>query len=159
VDNAPVQLDARAVLYAIISVGALLAAESAGNETYADTAGALALTLVVLWLAHAYSEFTAQRLAEKKPLSFDALARALVRELMNVAVAAIPLLALLICWVAKVPLASAVTAALWTAAAMIVTVEVVAGVRAELSAGALVAQTAVGALFGLLMIALKLILH
>jgi hypothetical protein len=32
-------------------------------------------------------------------------------------------------------------------------------VRAELSAGALVAQTAVGALFGLLMIALKLILH
>ena len=153
------RVDARAVLYATISVGALLAAESASNETYADTAGALALTLLVLWLAHAYSEFTAQRLAEKQPLTLDALARSLVRELMNIAVAAIPLLALFICWVAKVPLGSAVTAALWTAAAMIVAVELVAGVRAELSAGALVAQTAVGALFGLLMIALKLILH
>jgi hypothetical protein len=47
----------------------------------------------------------------------------------------------------------------WTSAAMIVAVEVVAGVRADLSARALAAQATVGAFFGLLVITLKLVLH
>jgi hypothetical protein len=42
---------------------------------------------------------------------------------------------------------------------MIVIEEVVAGVHADISARALVAQTAVGVLFGLLMIALHVVLH
>jgi hypothetical protein len=42
---------------------------------------------------------------------------------------------------------------------MIVVVELVAGVRAQLSARALLTQTLAGALFGLLVIALELVLH
>jgi hypothetical protein len=83
----------------------------------------------------------------------------MVHELSIVAGAAVPLLALLICWAAGVRLTSAVAAAIWTAAAMIVIEEVVAGVRAELSARALLAQTAAGTLFGLLVIALNLVIH
>jgi hypothetical protein len=78
---------------------------------------------------------------------------------MTIVGAAIPLAALLVCWIAGVRLTSAVAAALWTSAATIVIVEVVAGVRAKLAAAALMAQAAVGALFGLLVIALKLVLH
>jgi hypothetical protein len=78
---------------------------------------------------------------------------------MIIAGAAIPLVALLICWVAQVRLTSAVAAAVWTSTAMIVIVEVAAGVRAELSARALMTQTAMGTVFGLLVIALKLVLH
>jgi hypothetical protein len=148
-----------AVVYGTITVGALLAAESARRETYADTVGAVAIALLLYWLAHAYSGFVEHRLERKQPLTLGGLACALADELPIVAGAAIPLLALLICWVAGVHLTDAVTAAIWTSAAMIVIVEVVAGVRAELVAGAMVAQTAIGAFFGLLVIALKLILH
>ena len=58
-----------------------------------------------------------------------------------------------------VRLTTAVAAAVVASAAMIMLEEVVAGVRAELSTQALVAQTAVGALFGLLVIALEVVLH
>jgi hypothetical protein len=148
-----------AVVYGTITVGALLAAESAKRETYADTVGAVALALLVFWLAHAYSEFTAQRLEQKQPFTLNRLTRTLIHELMTIVGAAIPLAALLVCWIAGVRLTSAVAAALWTSAATIVIVEVVAGVRAKLAAAALMAQAAVGALFGLLVIALKLVLH
>jgi hypothetical protein len=145
-------------VYGTITVGALLAAESARRETYADTVGAVAIALLVYWLAHAYSEFTEHRLELQEPITLDGVARSLVHGLSIIAGASIPLLALLVAWVAGAALTSAVAAALWTAAAVIVVVELAAGVRARLSAGALIAQTAVGALFGLLVIALKLVL-
>lgn len=148
-----------AVVYGTITVGALLAAESTVRESYADTVVAVVLAILVYWLAHAYSDFVEHRLEHNRPLSLNGLARTLARELTIVIGAAIPLLALLICWVAGVRLANAVTVAVWTSAAMIVMVEIVAGVRAELSARALVVQTAVGTVFGLLVLALRLVLH
>jgi hypothetical protein len=157
--NAPMLVNPGAVVYGTITVGALLASESANRETYADTVAAVALAMLVYWLAHAYTEFAEQRFAHRQPLTLDGLARSLVHEVTVIAGAAIPLVALLTCWVAGVGLTSAVTAALWTTAAMIVVEEVVVGVRAKLSTRALMAQTAAGALFGLLVIALKLVLH
>ena len=135
-------------MYGTITIGALFAAENAKRETYAATVGAVAIALLLYWLAHAYLEFTAHRLEDKQPLTLDALARTLVHELTIVVGAAIPLVVVLICWVAGVRVTSAVTAALWTSAAMILIEEVVAGVRAELSGGALIAQTIAGALSG-----------
>ena len=146
-------------MYGTITIGALLAAESAKRETYAATVGAVAIALVLYWLAHAYSEFTAHRLAHKQPLTLKGLARTLIEGLTIVVGAGIPLLVVLICWVAGARLSTAVAAAIWASAATIMLWEVVAGVRAELSAQALVAQAAVGALLGLLVIALELVLH
>ncbi len=151
--------NAGAVVYGTITVGALLAAESAKGETYPETVGAVVLALLLYWLAHAYSEFTEHRLEQNQPLTLDGLVRALANELMIVAGAAIPLLAVLICWAAGTRLTSAVTDAVWTSAAMIVIIELVAGVRAELSGRELMAQTALGVLLGLLVIALNLILR
>jgi hypothetical protein len=152
-------LNPGAVIYGTITVGALLAAESARRETYAGTVGAVAIALVVYWLAHAYSDFTEHRLEQQQPLRISTLAHTLAHELMIIAGAAIPLLALLICWAVGAQLTTAVTAAIWTSAAMIVIVEVVAGLRAKLSGRELAAQTACGAVFGLLVIALKVVLH
>jgi membrane protein YqaA with SNARE-associated domain len=159
VDNAAMLPNPGAVVYGTITIGALLAAESAKRETYAATVGAVAIALLVYWLAHTYSEFTGRALERRQPLTANSLARTLVHELTIVVGAAVPFFALLICWVAGVRLTSAVVAAVWTSAATIVIVEVVAGVRAKLSTRALLAQTAVGTLFGLCMIALELILH
>jgi hypothetical protein len=158
-DNAPMLPHPGAAMYGTITVGALLAAESAKRETYAETVGAVGIALLVYWLAHAFSELTGHQLEHKQPLTPDGVTRTLARGLTIIVGAAIPLVALLICWVAGVSLATAVTAALWTSAAMVVIVQFVAGVRAELATRALMAQTALGGLFGLLVIGLKLVLH
>ena len=148
-----------AAIYGTITVGALLAAESAKHETYAATVGAVAIVLLVYGLEHAYSEFAEHRLERKQPLTLGGLTQTAVYGLMIIPGAAIPLLALLICWVAGVRLPSAVEAAVWTSAVMIVVVEVVAGVRARLPGRALAAQAAVGAFFGVLVIALEQVLR
>jgi membrane protein YqaA with SNARE-associated domain len=158
-DNAPMLPNSGAVVHGTIIVGVLLAAERAQRESYAATIGAIAIAMLVYWLAHAYSEFTGHRLEHRQPLTVEGLAEALGREFTIVIGAAVPVFALVVCWAAGVRLTSAVWAALFAAAAVIVIVEVGAGVRAELSARALVAQTAAGALFGVLVIALKVVLH
>lgn len=148
-----------AVVYGTITVGALLAAESAASETYAETIAAVMLALLVYWLAHSYAGLTEYRLAQHKALTLRDLAQTLTEELMILVGAAVPLLVLIICWIAGVGLGNAVTAAIWTSAVMIVLVEVYAGIRARLSGRELVLQAALGTLFGFLVIALRFILH
>jgi hypothetical protein len=146
-------------VYGTIAVGALLAAESARRETYVKTVAAVVITLVLYWLAHAYAEFTGERLREGEPLTLPGLTRMLVRELTILIGAAVPLIGLLISWAVGAPLASAVSAAVWTSAAIIVVIEWIAGVRAELKGPELISQAAFGAVLGLLVIALRGLLH
>jgi hypothetical protein len=61
--------------------------------------------------------------------------------------------------VAGTALSPAVTVAVWTAVAMIVATEVLLGVRAELTGRQLVIQTGMGVLLGLLVVALRVLLH
>lgn len=148
-----------AVLYGTITVGALLAAESAKHETYGRTVGAVAITMMLYWLVHAYSGFTEERVERNQPFALSALGRTLAQELMIIGGAAMPLLALLICWAAGAALGDAVNVAVWTSAAMILIVEVLAGVRAGLSGQDLVAHAAFGASFGLLVVIVNVLLR
>jgi hypothetical protein len=147
------------LVYGTIAVGALLAAESANHETYAETACAVAITLLLYWLAHSYSEFVDRRLEQSKPFSFNGFAEAALHELGVLVGAAIPLIVLMIWWVAGASLGAAVSAAVWTSAIVIVGTEIVIGRRAELSGREFITQTAFGAILGLLVIALRLLLH
>jgi hypothetical protein len=147
------------LVYGTIAIGALLAAETAQSETYIETVGGVLIALVIYWLAHAYSEFTAERLDHGEPLKIAALGRVMVREVSVLVGAAIPLLALVVWGVTGAPLTSAVNAAIWTSAAMILVIEVISGVRADLSGRDLVKQSTLGALMGVLIIALKIVLH
>jgi hypothetical protein len=47
-----------AVVYGTVTVGAVLATESAQRETYASTLEGVLVALVLYWLAHSYAEFT-----------------------------------------------------------------------------------------------------
>ena len=147
------------LLYGTLAVGALLAAESARRETYAKTIAAVVITLVLYWLAHSYAEFTGRRLANKEPFEFSGLVQTFVRELSILIGASIPLLVLLIWWAAGGSLTAAVGAAIWTSASMIVLIELVAGLRAQASGSELLKQAAFGAVLGLGVIALRVILH
>ena len=147
------------LVYGTIAIGALLTAESARSETYAKSVVAVVITLLLYWLAYSYAEFTGQRLQKGEPFEFGELAAAAVKELSVLIGASVPLFVLLIFWAGGAHLSTAVSAAIWTSAAMIVIIELVIGVRAQLSGRDLVLQTAFGALLGLLVLALRVVLH
>jgi hypothetical protein len=158
-DDFHVPADPAGLVYGTIAVGALLAAERARRETYLKTIVAVIITMLLYWLAHSYAEFTASRLREHGRFTFDGLARTAAHELSVLAGAALPLLMVLILWVAGARLSVAVTAAIWTSATAIVAIELTIGIRADLPRSDLIRQTALGTLLGLLVIALRLILH
>ena len=146
-------------VYGLITVSALIAAESAGQETYGETVGGVALAMVLYWVAHAYSELVAWRVRRGEALTPGSLGRMLRWELPILAGASPPLLAVLIAWAAGATLGSAIDIALWTGVATIIAVEVAAGIQADLSGRRLLIQAVVGAAFGLLILALRLVLH
>jgi hypothetical protein len=146
-------------VYGTVVVGSLLAAESAQRETYLETVAAVVLALLVYWLAHSYAEFTARRLAGTARLTLSALGRSMAHEAPLLLGALLPLLALVASWIARAALTTAITAAIWTSVAMTATIEIVAALRAHLSAPAVVLQSAIGVLLGVLVIAIKLVLH
>lgn len=147
------------LIHGTLVVGALLAAESTRRESFAATVGAVGVALMLYWLTHAYSKVTEHRLETGEPMTAASVGRTLIHELTIVGGAAMPLLALLISWAVGAPLSTAVIAAIWTSVGMIVAIEVVAGVRMELTGRQLALQIAVGIMFGMLVIVLHLILH
>lgn len=151
--------DLGAAIYGLMTVGALLAAESAGNETYAETVIAVVITMLVYWLAHSYAEFTSERLKDREPSRIGMLVHIMGEQVTILFGAAIPLLALLVDWAVGASLNTAVITALITAAVVVVLMEVASGVRAKQSGRELVLQAAFGALLGVLIIALRLVLH
>jgi hypothetical protein len=147
------------LVYGVIAIGTLLAAESPRRETYPETIGAVVVAILLYWLAHAYSEFTEHRLERSQALNLAILGRTLGHELSILGGAAAPLVAVLVCWAAGATVSTAVTAALWTSAAMILGIETVAGIRAKLTGRELAAQVGLGTVLGLLVITLRFILH
>jgi hypothetical protein len=147
------------VVYGTIVVGTLLAAESAQKETYLKTVLSVVITLLLYWLAHSYAESAASRMNTRAKLSADELIRSMRHESPIIIGAAMPLVPLLIWWATGGSLLNAVSAAIWTAAGMIVVYEAIAGLRAKLTGVELIVQTLVGAALGLMVIVLKLLLH
>jgi hypothetical protein len=95
----------------------------------------------------------------KEELSLRALARTGRSEAWLLAGAGVPLLAVLIGWVAGASLDTAVTAAVWVSAGMVMLFEVGFAARADVPAREIAVQAAVGALLGLLVIVLRYVLH
>lgn len=153
------QANPSGAVYGTIAVSAVLAAESPRQETYARTIVAVVITMLLYWLAHSYADLAGERIETGEPLTFAELGRAMVRELWILLGSATPLLVVLICWATGTSLYDAVRAAVWTAAAIIIATEVGIGLHSELSGRELAGQVAVGASLGLLIIALRVVLH
>lgn len=158
-EDARPPFNVRASVYGLLTVGAVLAAESASRETYAETVGAVVLALILYWLADSYAELVALRVGEAERLTPSAMGRMLLQELPIVAGGAPPLVAVLIAWAAGAGLNTGLVVSLVTAAVTILVTEVIAGVQADLSGRELAIQTFVGTVLGLLVLALRLVLH
>jgi hypothetical protein len=147
------------VVYGIIVVAALLAAESGRHESYLDTIASAAIAAALYWLAHAYAELLGHRLEQHERLTASALGHALAHDRAIIRGAALPLAVLALCWAAGATQQTAVTAALWTTIASLVAFELLAGVRARASPRELALEAAVGAAMGVAILALKIVLH
>ena len=146
-------------VYGTILVATLLAAEGPRRETYPRAIGAVVLALFVYWLAIAYAEYTGERASAAEHFTLAGYARAVGHEVAVIYGALGPLLTLFICWALGAPLSEAITAAVWTAAAFIAVTEVVIGLRSDLDGHDLIIQTGFGVLLGLLVVALRVLLH
>lgn len=143
----------------MVAVGALLAAESARPESHVDTISSALITVAVYWLAHAYANVLGERLASPHRLTAMMLLRALRREWAIVQGAALPLLALVLAWVAGAGVENALTAALWTVVGSLIGLELAAGIRSRASYGELALDMGMGLGLGLAILAVKLVLH
>ena len=147
------------MVYGVITVGALMAAESGHHESYADLVGSAFIASALYWLLHAYSYVLGRRLQTRERLRPSTLMYGLAEESPILTGAAIPLLALLIAWVAGASQETGVTAALWTAVVSLVLFELVAGIRSRASAGELALEVGVGLAMGLAILGLRIVLH
>lgn len=147
------------MVYGIIVIGALLAAESGRHETYLDTIASTLLAAALYWVAHAYASVLGRRLELHERLSAATLIRALAHDWAIMRGAALPLLALVLAWIAGAALATAVTAALWSAIASLIAFELFAGIRSRATPSELVLEVGVGGAMGVAILLLKIILH
>lgn len=153
------RLNTGGLAYGTITVGGVLAAESAARESYASTLEGAALALALYWLAHSYAELTRRRADGGEVLHLGALLDVVVHELSILAGAATPIVALILCWALGASLVHAVSAATWTAAGMVVVIEVAIGIRERLAPREFAAQAGFGVVIGLLVIGLRAVLH
>lgn len=149
----------RALVYGVITIGALLGGENGRFESYPKTVGALALAALLYWVAHAYAELAGERLEDKTPLTVAALGHAMRSEVSILTGAFLPFIVIVISWAVGVKLSVAVNAGAVAAAVEILVIEVLSGIRAELSGKELAGQAAIGAFLGLLVLAVSALLH
>ncbi len=147
------------VVYGVIVIGALLAAESDRHETYGEALGSALIAAALYWLAHSYAKVIGRRLSEGQRLTARALSRALVHDWAIVRGAAIPILALAISWAVGIGQKTGVTVSLWSAAVSLAGFELAAGVRSRATARELTLEAGVGIVMGLAILALKVVLH
>ena len=147
------------VVYGVITVGALMAAESGRHESYVELVGSAFIATALYWLLHAYSAVLGHRLATRDRLAPSTLVHGLAEESPILSGAAIPLSALLIAWVTAASQETGVTVALWTAVVSLVVFELVAALRSKASAGELALEVGVGVAMGVAILGLRIVLH
>ena len=147
------------VIYGVIVIGALLAAESGRHETYLETVASALIATCLYWLAHAYATVLGRRLRTQEALTARGLRRALAHDWALVRGATVPLLTLLVAWASGAAQASAVNAALWSVVASLIAFELLAALRSHATRGELLLEVAVGATMGLAVLALRIVLH
>jgi hypothetical protein len=151
--------NAAGLVYGTILVAALLSAESALEETYPKTVLGVLVALATYWLALAYARFTGERLEQGTRATVGGLVGAAVHELTVLYGALVPFIALIAFWIGGASLNTAIIAAAYFADAAIIGAEVLIGVRAGLTGKALIGQAAIGAVLGVLVLGLRLLLH
>lgn len=147
------------LVYGVLAVATVIAAESTRQETFGKLVAASVVTMVLYWVAHAYSHHWGARVGKAQEWSLRKLLLSLAHEVSILAGAALPIAVLSIEWASGVSTRTAVTGVLWAAAAELVVLEVVASLRQHLSARDVAVQTSIGAMMAGGVLTLRVLLH
>lgn len=151
--------DHAGVVFGLITMGALLAAESSRRETYPEAITSATIALLLYWFAHSYAGLLGEHLSRRQRLTPKTIATAFVGDWSIARGASLPLVALLITWAAGGGRQTAVNVALWSCAGWLIAFEVMSGIRAKATLGELIIETAAGVAMGLAIVSLKFVLH
>jgi hypothetical protein len=146
-------------VYGLVTLGALLAAESGLRDTYPETIGSAALALVLYWFAHSYSDVLGLRLSDHESFSWAELWQTFARDWAIAKGASMPLLVLLAAWALGVSQITGLTAAVWSIVASLIAFELAAGIRSKARPLELALEVLVGASMGIGILLLRALLH
>jgi hypothetical protein len=146
-------------IYGLLAIGVVLAAESGRHETHLDTLLSAAVAACGYWLLHSYATVLGERLRGTGRLDVQTLVTTLSYDRALLRGAAVPMVAIVIAWIAGASQETAVRAALWTAVGCMFAFEVIAGMRSGAGSRELVLDASIGLLLGLSVLTLKLLLH
>lgn len=152
-------IDPASVVYGTLSTGIVLAAENPRHEGYAKVLVAVAVTVLVYWLCHAYAYALGKRLEQQRPLRAAAVGHALVTKAGVLVGALAPIGIVAVAGLAGARLGTAVDVALWGIVAILGALEFVAARQAGAAVGEATVEATVGTLLGLGIVAVKLVLH
>jgi len=147
------------MVYGLLLIGAILAAEGGRHETYEMTLTATVVAALLAWLAHAYSTLFGRRIEEAEHMTLDSLLAAMRRDAVLLRGGAVPIVVLFICWALGVEQETGVTIAASAVIAAIILLEVVAALLAQLKLREFLVEVCVGAVYGTSIFLLKLLAH
>lgn len=150
--------DPGAAVYGTLTVGAVLAAESARDIHLISALIGTVVAVVLYWLAHGYSAGLSRRLTNKTPLTWSGFRSDLRREWGIVEGATIPLVPTFIAAGFGMRPAAVYGLGLWIVAISLIAYELLAGFAIGLKRWALVGQSAIGAVLAVGIVALKALL-
>jgi hypothetical protein len=159
VQRLPLPTNPSGLVYGTILSATLISAETAKAERYPGALGGIVIAEIIYWLALSYSEFAGDRATTGDPFELKGFWRSARHELAVVLSGIPPFLVIVVCWIAGATLTTALTIGVYTAAGMIVLAELVIGISTEQTGRDLVIDTLVGVVFGMLIVAVKVLLH
>jgi hypothetical protein len=151
--------NAEGAVYGALMVGVLLAAEDARRETYGETIGAVAILLAIYWLTSLYTYVLGVRLRTHEPLARTLIKRSVVHELPIIEGGVTPVVVLFVAWATGASVNGGVRAAVVATALSMIALEIVAGWHARPRGASIWLRAVAGALGGLAIIAVKVVLH
>ncbi len=146
---------AEGVVYGIITVGAVIAIESASDLAPSHDIAGTILVLVVYWMVHSYSTVMGNLFRTKEAWHWGLVKETMRDEFSIMRGAALPIIMMTIFALCGAGSTEVMWAGLVTVIVLIMAFQAVAGARAGLRGLALSAQLAVGLFFGLFLIVIK----
>ena len=147
-----------AAIYGLIVSGAVMAA-AGEHGTVREVAITVFVTVLVYWLAESYADVLGEQIAEERPSTW-ARTRELLRQGWPLVEASyVPLVVMVLAWAVGMSTTNAITAGLVTNALLLVALGWIASAQSHSSIPARAVSAALAGAFGMVMIAIKTLLH
>jgi hypothetical protein len=147
-----------AAIYGLIVSGAVMAA-AGEHGTIREVAITVFVTVLVYWLAESYADVLGEQIAEQRPSTWDRTRELLRQGWPLVEASYVPLVVMLLAWAVGTSTTHAITFGLVTNALLLVALGWIASAESHSSIPARAVSAALAGAFGMVMIAVKTLLH